>query len=84
MDTMFYEAQRQASPEQGGTDLVGTAADGPPIRTHTHGPCSPPPPSPGCLSCLQGRFSFYMTCSGEEATVIGSAAALNNNDMVGT
>eukprot|EP01137_Pigoraptor_chileana_P019569 Opistho-2@80766 len=30
----------------------------------------------------QGRISFYMTNSGEEATHIGSAAALNLGDMV--
>lgn len=30
----------------------------------------------------QGRFSFYMTCTGEEATVVGSAAGLDNRDMV--
>ena len=30
----------------------------------------------------QGRFSFYMTSSGEEATAIGSAAALSNDDVV--
>uniref|UniRef100_A0A6T5VMK1 2-oxoisovalerate dehydrogenase subunit alpha n=1 Tax=Phaeocystis cordata TaxID=118079 RepID=A0A6T5VMK1_9EUKA len=30
----------------------------------------------------QGRFSFYMTCFGEEATVIGSAAALETADHV--
>lgn len=31
---------------------------------------------------LQGRFSFYMTSSGEEATAIGSAAALEPQDVV--
>ncbi|KAJ8961604.1 hypothetical protein NQ314_005921 [Rhamnusium bicolor] len=30
----------------------------------------------------QGRISFYMTNHGEEATHIGSAAALNNDDVV--
>ncbi|KAG2491597.1 hypothetical protein HYH03_010163 [Edaphochlamys debaryana] len=30
----------------------------------------------------QGRFSFYLTCQGEEATNIGSAAALSDKDMV--
>ncbi|KAL4854263.1 2-oxoisovalerate dehydrogenase subunit alpha 2 [Chlorella vulgaris] len=30
----------------------------------------------------QGRFSFYMTSSGEEATAIGSAAALTNDDVI--
>lgn len=30
----------------------------------------------------QGRFSFYMTCFGEEATVIGSAAGLETIDHV--
>lgn len=30
----------------------------------------------------QGRISFYMTCFGEEAMHIGSAAALSPNDMV--
>lgn len=32
----------------------------------------------------QGRVSFYMTCSGEEAAVIGSAAALSDEDTVFT
>lgn len=30
----------------------------------------------------QGRLSFYMQCTGEEAAVIGSAAALNDDDMI--
>ena len=30
----------------------------------------------------QGRISFYMTNYGEEATHIGSAAALKKNDLV--
>lgn len=30
----------------------------------------------------QGRFSFYMTSSGEEATAVGSAAALKTSDPV--
>lgn len=30
----------------------------------------------------QGRISFYMTNHGEEASHIGSAAALNENDLV--
>ncbi|KAL4245556.1 Alpha-ketoacid dehydrogenase complex E1 component [Abortiporus biennis] len=30
----------------------------------------------------QGKISFYMTAHGEEATLIGSAAALNNSDEV--
>ncbi len=30
----------------------------------------------------QGRLSFYLTCTGEEAAVTGSAAALNKNDMI--
>lgn len=30
----------------------------------------------------QGRISFYMTCSGEEAIHIGSSAALADDDMV--
>lgn len=30
----------------------------------------------------QGRLSFYMQCTGEEAAVIGSAAALDDNDMI--
>ena len=33
-------------------------------------------------SCMQGRFSFYMTSNGEEATAIGSAAALTLDDVV--
>ncbi|KDD75894.1 dehydrogenase E1 [Helicosporidium sp. ATCC 50920] len=32
----------------------------------------------------QGRFSFYMTSTGEEATVIGAAAALSPEDIVFT
>ncbi|KAI9633062.1 putative branched-chain alpha-keto acid dehydrogenase E1-alpha subunit [Dioszegia hungarica] len=30
----------------------------------------------------QGRISFYMQCSGEEATVVGSAAALREGDEI--
>ena len=30
----------------------------------------------------QSRISFYMTQLGEEATVIGSAAAVNDDDMI--
>lgn len=30
----------------------------------------------------QGRISFYMQCSGEEATVIGSSAALREGDEI--
>ena len=30
----------------------------------------------------QGRISFYMTCTGEEAAVIGSAAALEPEDII--
>jgi 2-oxoisovalerate dehydrogenase E1 component alpha subunit len=30
----------------------------------------------------QGRLSFYLTCTGEEAAVIGSAAALDDEDMI--
>lgn len=30
----------------------------------------------------QGRFSFYLTSQGEEATSVGSAAALDPKDMV--
>ncbi|HBC33914.1 MAG TPA: 3-methyl-2-oxobutanoate dehydrogenase, partial [Marinobacter adhaerens] len=30
----------------------------------------------------QGRLSFYMQCTGEEAAVIGSAAALDDGDMI--
>jgi 2-oxoisovalerate dehydrogenase E1 component alpha subunit len=35
-----------------------------------------------CVAGVQGRFSFYMTCTGEEATVVGSAAGLDPKDMV--
>ena len=31
---------------------------------------------------MQGRFSFFMTSNGEEATAIGSAAALSPEDHV--
>lgn len=34
------------------------------------------------LAPLQGRISFYMTNYGEEGTHIGSAAALDSNDLV--
>ena len=30
----------------------------------------------------QGRISFYLACSGEEASTVGSAAALSDNDMI--
>ena len=30
----------------------------------------------------QGRISFYMTCIGEEAAIIGSAAALDSEDVI--
>ncbi|MDX1635622.1 MAG: thiamine pyrophosphate-dependent dehydrogenase E1 component subunit alpha [Marinobacter sp.] len=30
----------------------------------------------------QGRLSFYMQCMGEEAAVVGSAAALKDSDMI--
>jgi 2-oxoisovalerate dehydrogenase E1 component alpha subunit len=30
----------------------------------------------------QGRISFYMTCEGEEAAVVGSAAALEEDDEI--
>ncbi|GAA5189373.1 thiamine pyrophosphate-dependent dehydrogenase E1 component subunit alpha [Ferrimonas gelatinilytica] len=30
----------------------------------------------------QGRISFYMTCTGEEAAVLGAAAALKPQDMI--
>ena len=30
----------------------------------------------------QGRLSFYITCTGEEAAVVGSAAALKPTDMI--
>ena len=30
----------------------------------------------------QGRLSFYMQCTGEDAAVIGSAAALGDSDMI--
>lgn len=30
----------------------------------------------------QGRISFYMQCSGEEAAVVGSAAAMRSTDEV--
>ncbi|MBF7072776.1 thiamine pyrophosphate-dependent dehydrogenase E1 component subunit alpha [Glaciecola sp. MH2013] len=30
----------------------------------------------------QGRISFYLSCTGEEASTIGSAAALSDDDMI--
>lgn len=34
------------------------------------------------LGGMQGRFSFFMTSNGEEATVVGSAAALSPEDHI--
>ena len=39
---------------------------------------------PAICGCLQGRFSFFMTSAGEEATAIGSAAALTLDDVIFT
>ena len=33
-------------------------------------------------ACSQGRFSFFMTSNGEEATAVGSAAALTKEDHI--
>ena len=30
----------------------------------------------------QGRISFYLACTGEEAAIVASTAALNDNDMI--
>jgi 2-oxoisovalerate dehydrogenase E1 component alpha subunit len=30
----------------------------------------------------QGRISFYMTCTGEEASIVGSVAALDDEDVI--
>jgi 2-oxoisovalerate dehydrogenase E1 component alpha subunit len=30
----------------------------------------------------QGRISFYLACTGEEASIVGSAAALSEDDMI--
>lgn len=30
----------------------------------------------------QGRISFYMQCAGEEATIVGSAAAMSPTDEI--
>ncbi|GIU33354.1 3-methyl-2-oxobutanoate dehydrogenase [Shewanella colwelliana] len=30
----------------------------------------------------QGRISFYMTCTGEEASIVGSVAALDDGDVI--
>ena len=30
----------------------------------------------------QGRISFYMTCTGEEAAIVGSVAALDQEDVI--
>ena len=35
-----------------------------------------------CVGGVQGRFSFYMTSGGEEATAVGTAAALQPDDVV--
>ncbi|WP_417228026.1 thiamine pyrophosphate-dependent dehydrogenase E1 component subunit alpha [Amphritea sp.] len=38
----------------------------------------------GLASQRQGRLSFYMQCTGEEATIVGFAAALDDKDMIMT
>lgn len=58
------------------TLLLPTLAPLAPFPLIPHPPPHPPTP------LLQGRFSFYMTSSGEEATAIGSAAALHPEDVV--
>ncbi|NXE31012.1 ODBA dehydrogenase, partial [Ardeotis kori] len=66
MDRILYESQRQV----GGTTAAG---GGTPKAGSTP---QPPPLRP------QGRISFYMTNYGEEGTHVGSAAALDDTDLV--
>ena len=72
VDTVFYEAQRQVSTRPPGGRLLLEYLQ--------------------CLQKLstccnwawlmQGRFSFFMTSAGEEATAVASAAALSLEDPV--
>lgn len=75
MDTLFYEAQRQVGSKQvQGQHLNRSIADLHNLLPHSAITL--------LLLLMQGRFSFYLTSQGEEATVIGSAAALDTQDMV--
>ena len=78
VDTIFYEAQRQAS----SNEIFARFS----LRTcWVHYYDEKGWPFSHLLSLLlflQGRFSFYMTSSGEEATAIGSAAALTLDDVI--
>lgn len=70
MDRILYESQRQV-----GGELWGRGGG----RGGAHSPiCAPP--TPACPP--QGRISFYMTNYGEEGTHVGSAAALDDTDLV--
>ena len=83
VDTIFYEAQRQVGsvqsgrarsvrPEAAAKGGCGSACSR--GRAHDREPAPPAPP--------QGRFAFYMTSSGEEATTVGTAAALTPDDVI--
>jgi len=83
MDVIFYEAQRQVAQliqhRHDTTLYLYTTADTPyPTACDLVPLCS----SEQLLHMLQGRFSFFMTSNGEEATIIGSAAALSPEDHI--
>lgn len=63
---------------------MATGIDGCRWSSAANRPCHTLPTTRLCCAPTnpQGRFSFYMTSSGEEATAIGSAAALEPQDVV--
>jgi hypothetical protein len=78
VDTIFYEAQRQVRPLSpslcdGGQQQCVCAA------WHARRQAAA---AAAAAAAAQGRFSFYMTSNGEEATAVGSAAALSPQDVV--
>jgi hypothetical protein len=73
MDYLLYNAQRQ----------VRHTSSTPFPYISCKLTCHCPPTKPTATAFfVQGRISFYMTNYGEEATHIGSAAALNMDDVI--
>lgn len=76
MDRILYESQRQVSVT---AVFIFTPVSVVTLRTVNKDPVRRWPVfDPG----FKGRISFYMTNYGEEGTHIGSAAALDSNDLV--
>ena len=83
LDTVFYDAQRQVRRRcltDSGRPCMGGWLSPSPVTTEYAVPrlCR----RGRRRASVQGRFSFYMTSNGEEATAIGSAAALTLEDTV--